>query len=200
MDRPLDRLAHLRKKAGFATRRAAADAYGISYETYKKVTQETSGREITEEDAGKVARWHRVTTGWILFGEGTPKGLDQVPLQGLIGAGQEMVEFTNEREETVSTILASPDAVAFEISGDSMLPLAHNGDIVFFGPPVRGKDIRRHMGRECAVTLADGRRFFKVLERGEREDRFDLRSYNAATIRNVEVFEAGPFLGLKRYR
>jgi len=201
MDRPVDRLAYLRKLGGFQSKKAAADSYGVDYETYKKIANEADPRGLpTHEDAQKIAKWHGVTAGWISYGEGTPKGLDQVRLQGEIGAGQEMIEFMDDRNETVSTVLAAPSSVAFEISGDSMLPLACRGDLVFFGPPSKGLDLRQLIGRECAVRLADGRRFFKVLERGDRNDRYDLRSYNAERIRDVEVFEAGPFLALRRRR
>jgi hypothetical protein len=203
MDTTTERLRWLRERENFQTRREAAEAYGVNYDIYKKLTADESPRPLTRKHAARIAAWHGVSVGWLMFGEGLPEGKDRVVVQGSIGAGQEMVEFEDMsgHGRTVSTVIAGPDAAAFEIKGDSMLPLARDRDIVFFGRPHRSAEsLRRLVGRECAVRLADGRRFFKVLEHGSRLGAFDLHSYNAEPIRNVEVFEAGPFLGLRRAR
>lgn len=201
MIKTTERLAWLRQLGEFASKKGAADAYGINYEIYKKLA--SGGRGLTPEHTETIANWHKVSPGWLMFGEGTPKGKMVVPLQGDIGAGQEMIEFvdTSDQGQHVSGLIADPGAVAFRVKGDSMLPLARNADIVFFGRPARGADIRRLIGQECAVRLVDGRRFFKVLERGSRSGVYDLHSYNktAEPIREVEVHEAGPLLGLRRH-
>lgn len=194
-----DRLALLRKRAKLRSKSAAAKAYGIGYEVYKKI--EASGvadpRNLTPEQARDIAAWHGVSPGWLLFGEGAPEGSNQVPLRGKIGAGQEMMLYENANDgETVSAEIADEDTSAFEVEGDSMIPLARNRDIIFVGPPRR--DISALIGRECAVLLHDGRRFLKVIERGSKKDLFDLVSYNAETMRDVSIHSAGILLGIRR--
>jgi hypothetical protein len=197
MDDFVDRLSWLFRDEKFASKRAAADAYGIGYETYKKVAGGREARGLTKEHAEKIARYHRVSAGWLMFGEGTPEGEFSVPLRGYIGAGQEMIPFDDADDgRRTDALLAGPEVSAFEVRGDSMFPVARDKDIAFFGPPRR--DVRRMVGQECAVLLEDGRRFFKVLEAGEHSGIYDLHSYNAEPIRGVEVHEAGRFLGVRR--
>lgn len=195
MDESVERLMWLRKRAEIATKADAARAYGIPYEIYKKL--EDGSRSLTKEHADTIARHHHVSRGWLMFGEGTPNGEFDIPLVGLIAGGQEIVLFDDvEKKATVDALLAGPDAVALEVRGDSMFPLAHNRDIIFVGPPRR--DVARLVGYECAVQLDDGRRMFKVIERGSRPNLYDLRSYNAEPLRDVAIHSAGPFIGVRR--
>jgi phage repressor protein C with HTH and peptisase S24 domain len=136
-----------------------------------------------------------------MFNEGTPKGEFDVPLRGFIAAGQQVTFFEDigQAEGSTNGLLGGPDTSAFEVRGDSMYPLAKQGDIAFFGPPVRGRDIARLVGRECIATLEDGHRYFKTIEKSSKGQRYyDLRSYNADTIHDVEIHEAGAFVGLRR--
>jgi phage repressor protein C with HTH and peptisase S24 domain len=198
MDDTAERLQWLRKKGGLPSKSTAAKAYGIAYEIYKKM--ESGERSLTREHAETIALWHTVSRGWLMFGEGTPEGEVTVPLIGEIGGGQEVSLFPGSEEhyEPASALIASHDAVAFRVRGNSMYPLAHDGDLIFIGPPRRGRDMARLIGKECGVLLEDGRRFFKVLERGSRDGLYDLHSYNAEPLRGVEVHSAGAFQGLKR--
>lgn len=194
-----DRLAYLRKRGKLRSKAAAAKAYGIGYEVYKKIDAHNPAdpRNLTAEQAKDIAAYHRVSVGWLMFGEGAPDGVNAAPLQGKIGAGQEMMLYDNlDTDGIISTEIASAGSVAFEVEGDSMRPLAHDRDILFVGPERR--DIDSLIGVECAVLLEDGRRFFKILEHGPRKGKYDLISYNAAPIRDVAVHSAGPLLGIKR--
>ncbi len=198
MDDTVERLQWLRKKGNLPSKRAAARAYDVPYELYKKI--EAGERALTREHAETIALWHGISRGWLMFGEGTPEGEVTVPLIGEIGGGQEVSLFPGGEEsyEATSALIAGHDAVAFRVRGDSMMPLAHDGDVIFVGPPRRGRDLSRLIGKECAVLLEDGRRFFKVLERGARDGVYDLHSYNAEPLRGVAVHSAGAFQGLKR--
>ncbi len=199
MNSVVDRLALLRKRGKLRSKAAAAKAYGIGYEVYKKIEAHNASdpRNLTPDQARDIAAFHGVKPGWLMFGDGSPDGSNQVPLQGKIGAGQELMLYENVDDgETVSTEIAEVDAAAFEVEGDSMIPLARNKDIVFVGPARR--DIGALIGKECAVLLEDGRRFLKVIERGSKKGLYDLVSYNAETIRDVSVHSAGPLLGVRR--
>ena len=197
-DEMADRLEWLRRRDALPSRSGAARAYAIPYEIYKKIA--AGDRPLTRAHAATIALWHGVSAGWLMFGEGTPTGEVTVPLIGEIGGGQVVQLFPGGEEsyEPVSALIAGHDSSAFRVRGDSMYPLAHDGDLIFVGPPRRGRELIRLLGRECAVLLEDGRRFFKVLERATRDGFFDLHSYNAEPLRNSEVHSAGAFQGLKR--
>jgi SOS-response transcriptional repressor LexA len=194
-----ERIAFLGKRMGWTTLSQAAEAYGIKYESFKKIASHNASdpRGLTVDNALKIARFHKISPGWLMFNEGRPGGIKGIPLEGKIGAGQEMMIFENPgNEEPIPFEIVGVEATALEVDGDSMLPLARDGDIVFVGPS--RKDIRTLVGQECAVLLEDGRRFFKVIENGSEKGRFDLRSYNAARIENVEIHSAGPLLAIRR--
>lgn len=197
MQELLDRLRQLREKAGFKTLKEAADRYGVGYETYKKAAKDTN-RPLRPDDIERVARWHKVTAGWLMFGEGPPTGFDTVEIMGEIRAGQAIVPFDDERYEPISISLGDTSGAAFIVSGNSMFPLAHDRDIIFVGRERKGKDVKTLIGHECAITLQDSSRLFKVLERGSKDGYYDLHSYNAEPLRDAEVHSAGRFLGLKR--
>lgn len=195
----VDRLMFLRKRAKLPTKARAAVAYGIGYEVYKKIESHRANdpRNLTSEHAVAIAGYHGVSPGWLMFGEGSPEGFTTIKLGGQIGAGQEIHLFDdNESHETVSSEIATADARAFEVKGDSMRPLALEHDYIFVGPERR--DIAALIGCECAVLLDDGRRFFKVIENGSKKGLYNLISYNADAIRDVAVHSAGLFLGLRR--
>jgi phage repressor protein C with HTH and peptisase S24 domain len=196
MDDSVDRLTWLREQAQLRSLSAAAEAYGVDYETYKKMAR--GDRKLTKQHVEPIASYHRVSPGWIMFGEGTPAGEAKVPLAGFIAAGQEITLFDDigQAADLVDALIAGPEARAFEVHGNSMFPLAREGDVIFVGPERR--DFPRLIGADCIVYLDDGRRLFKVIERGSKPGLYDLHSYNEQPLRDVAVHSAGPFLGLKR--
>lgn len=196
-----DRLSFLRRQKDWTSMTQAAKAYGIGYEVYKKMASHASSdpRNLTVENATIIAAKHKVSLGWLMFGEGSPEGFHRVDVVGEIGAGQAIHAFDDtEAFEKVSSEIASADGAAFEVKGDSMYPLARDGDMIFVGPERKGKDVADLIGSECAVVLEDGRRFFKVIENGSKRGLYNLVSYNADPIRDVAIHSAGLFLGLRR--
>lgn len=194
MNDTVDRLLLLQKQGKFASKSAAAKAYGIPYESYKKLV--SGERGLTRELCEQIADYFGISRGWLMFGDGTPDGEGSIEVSGFIAAGQQITLFEDGGHSRISAFVAAGGTAAFEVRGDSMFPVARERDIVIFGPERR--DVTRYIGTECAVVLEDGRRFFKVLERGSRPGRYDLHSYNAEPMRDVEVHSAGPFLALKR--
>lgn len=193
MDTPANRLRFLRERKGFTTAVAAAQAYGWNKYTYAQ--HENGTRDISRKAAERYGAAYRRAGGWILYGDKTSAdAMPRIRFCGIIGAGQEVFP-SNDIDRYIDAVVADPDAVAFEVTGDSMLPLAASGDVLFFAPPSPPADL---IGRECIVELVDGRRMFKRLKRGSRPDVFDLESYNASTIEDVRVIRAGRFLGLRR--
>lgn len=173
---------------------AASRAFGWPKET---LTQHENGtRPLSRQAAERYAAAFGVGAGWLLYGDRSSKGSKGpfVRFGGIIGAGQQVFP-SDQLDGSTEGIVADEDAEAFEVKGDSMLPLAHPGDVVFFGSP---RPPSRLIGRECLVELTDGMRLFKTIERGSRAGLFDLVSYNASPLRDVEIVKAGPFLGVRR--
>lgn len=195
MTTPAERLRQLRELKGFTTAVAAAQAYGWNKYTYAQ--HENGTREISRKAAHRYGLAYRKPGGWILYGDKAPaEPLPRVKFEGIIGAGQEVFP-SNDMDRFIDATIADPDAAAFEVTGDSMLPLAASGDILFFAPPIPPTDL---VGRECIVELDDGRRLFKRLRRGSRPGLYDLESYNASIIEDAHVLRAGRLIGLRRCR
>lgn len=191
-----DRIEQLRRRDGIKSARDAAARWGIGYEMAKKLI--SGERGLSDETAESIASHHRVSLAWLKFGEGSLTGSLEVPIIGFVAAGNEVVLFDDIRDagETTS-VLADPDSSsALVVKGDSMHPLARDGDTIFVGAWKR--ELTRMVNSECAVVLQDGRALFKTIRRGSRPGFYDLLSYNAADILDQEVLKAAQFLGLKR--
>lgn len=189
---PCDRLRAERKKR-YATAIMAAEAFGWTKSTY--VSHENGTREISRDAAERYAKAFRVKAGWLLYGETAPPAEKSgvVRMGGIIGAGQEV--WPDNDYEEIESSLAGDVVEAFRVSGDSMRPVARDGDLLFFG---RARTPKNLIGRECIVELEDGRRFFKILRRSHVAGRFDLESYNADPIEGVAVVRAGELLAIRR--
>jgi repressor LexA len=119
----------------------------------------------------------------------------QVPMIGNIGAGGLIAYLADDQEPATVAHPPTPqrNIVAFEVSGDSMLPKYEARDIIYISREHDGV-LKGYLDRYCAVHLADGGTYLKILTRGTRPDRFTLRSLNAADMVDVEVLWASPVL------
>jgi phage repressor protein C with HTH and peptisase S24 domain len=122
-------------------------------------------------------------------------GVASVPLLGEIGAGGAIAFFKDDHEfETVPRPPLSPGPLmALCVAGESMLPKYEPGDIIYVRRDHDGV-LPTYMGEYCAVHLADGGTYLKILAEGSQPDRYTLRSLNAADMTNVEVIWAAPVL------
>jgi hypothetical protein len=119
---------------------------------------------------------------------------EPVFLVGKIGAGGAILfEENPEPEEVPRPPAARGSLVALQVQGDSMLPRYDEGDIIYIKREHEGV-LPQYIGFHCAVHLADGGTFLKILEAGTEPGRYTLRSHNAADMRNVEVVWAAPVL------
>src|SRR3954463_8714657 len=118
-------------------------------------------------------------------------GLNSVPIMGRVGAGASIEpEHEQVPPEGLGEIeLPFPigeDTIAFEVTGDSMLPKYENGDIIVVFREQR-HPLSSFYGEEAAVRLKTGERYLKTIGRGKWASLVNLKSFNAKPIVGVKV-------------
>jgi repressor LexA len=117
-------------------------------------------------------------------------GLNAVPVMGRVGAGA-VIEPDHEQvppEGLGEVELPFPieeELVAFEVSGDSMVPKYENGDVIVCYREQR-HPLSSFYGEEAAVRLKTGERYLKTIERGKGQGLVNLSSFNAKPINGVK--------------
>jgi repressor LexA len=117
--------------------------------------------------------------------------LNFVPIMGRVGAGaviepdQEQVPPEGIGEIELPFPIAE-ETVAFEVSGDSMLPKYENGDVIVVYREQR-HPLSSFYGEEAAVRLKTGERYLKTIERGKSPNQVNLTSFNAKSINGVKL-------------
>src|SRR3982075_3495745 len=117
--------------------------------------------------------------------------LNSVPIMGRVGAGA-IIEPEHEQvpPEGLGRIELpfpiSEETVAFEVSGDSMLPKYENGDVIVVFREQR-HPVSSFYGEEAAVRLKTGERYLKTIERGKSATLVNLTSFNAKPINGVRL-------------
>lgn len=123
-----------------------------------------------------------------------------VPVIGVIAAGEAWKPVDDARSsDAVGFDLGANDTVAFEVRDDSMAPVYRNGDFLICNRQY-GPHADNLIGKDCLVrTVADGC-FVKILKRGSRTGRFNLKSYNPMQddIEDVELRWVAPVVWIKR--
>ena len=117
--------------------------------------------------------------------------LNSVPIMGRVGAG---ATIEPEHEQVPPEGLGEIDLpfpiedelVAFEVSGDSMLPKYENGDVIVCYRDQR-HPLSSFYGEEAAVKLKTGERYLKTIERGKGTGLVNLSSFNAKPINGVKL-------------
>jgi repressor LexA len=117
--------------------------------------------------------------------------LNYVPIMGRIGAGAVIEpEYEQVPPEGLGEIELpfpiSGEAIAFEVSGDSMLPKYENGDVIVVYREQR-HPLASFYGEEAAVRLKTGERYLKTIERGKSPSMVNLTSFNAKPITGVKL-------------
>jgi repressor LexA len=117
--------------------------------------------------------------------------LNYVPIMGRIGAGAVIEpEYEQVPPEGLGEVELpfpiSGETIAFEVSGDSMLPKYENGDVIVVYREQR-HPLASFYGEEAAVRLKTGERYLKTIERGKSPSMVNLTSFNAKTIIGVKL-------------
>ncbi len=117
--------------------------------------------------------------------------LNSVPIMGRVGAGA-TIEPEDEQVppeglgEVELPFPISGETIAFEVSGDSMLPKYENGDVIVVYREQR-HPLASFYGEEAAVRLKTGERYLKTIERGKSPSMVNLTSFNAKPINGVKL-------------
>lgn len=113
-----------------------------------------------------------------------------VRVVGRIGAGAEILPDTEQvpPEGLFEIEIPFPvpeNAVAFEVSGDSMWPRYDDKDVVLCWR--EGTNASEIIGWEAAVKTSDGKRYLKRIVSGSKARLYNLESFNAPVIRDVKL-------------
>jgi len=117
--------------------------------------------------------------------------LNSVPIMGRVGAGAS-IEPEHEQVppeglgEVELPFPMADETIAFEVSGDSMLPKYENGDVIVVFREQR-HPLSSFYGEEAAVRLKTGERYLKTIERGKSPSLVNLKSFNAKPISGVKL-------------
>ncbi|MBO9099979.1 MULTISPECIES: XRE family transcriptional regulator [unclassified Rhizobium] len=161
----------------------AAEAMGVSRGQYIKL--ERGERRLTSDYISLAAKAFDVRASEVID---DPRP-ETVPLMGYIGAGAEIEpdfeQTPPEGLEQIDVPFPLPDdMIAFEVRGDSMLPVFKNRSIIIVYREQK-RPIDAFYGEEAAVRTSDGRRFIKTIMRSSQG--VNLMSWNAPAIENVEL-------------
>ena len=118
-------------------------------------------------------------------------GLNAVPIMGRVGAGATIEPDVEQVPpeglgEVELPFPISGETVAFEVTGDSMLPKYENGDVIVVYREQR-HPLASFFGEEAVVRLKTGQRYLKTVERGKAPNTVNLTSFNAKPINGVKL-------------
>lgn len=190
-DRPA-RLKLARENAGFDSPRAAAKHFHWNENTYK--SRENGLRDFGVDEAQVYGRAFNVSWIWLVSGQGEVRRNNVVILSGLIGAGgevdQNFRQTYGENVVEIEVLVPIPiDVQAYEVWGDSMLPRYEAGDVVLIRKI--GAEPWEFLDKIALVTTSQGNRYLKRIRKGEAEGKYNLESFNAELLKNVEITEVG---------
>jgi len=172
--------------------RAAALRHGWTPSTY--ASHENGQTPLPVEAAYEYGRAFKASPGWLLTGEG-PKVAPGLTVAGEVGAGAEIVPFPDSNSQEPEPVVEPPPGMPLDtqvvvVRGNSMYPRYFEGEKLFYRRETR--DPGELIGRECVVHLADGRMLVKIIRKGSRKNRFNLESWNAATLEDQRIEWAAP--------
>lgn len=141
---------------------------------------------------------------WVLDDEIPSQNLAKrlIPVVGYVGAGAEVFCIDDHAKggglDEVEAPLPgmSKSSVAVRVRGNSMEPAFYDGDLIFYDSNDNG-DLMHLLGKECVVSLKDGRKFIKILKRRTNGDWY-LHSNNSEPIMDIEVEWAAKVEVIKR--
>lgn len=130
--------------------------------------------------------------------DGDAPGAMQIPITGIVG--REVWTAADDAQARLAAFdIGGNDTITLEVRGNDMAPVYRDGDVLFcnrqFGP-----NADNLIGLDCALRTASGDNYIKILKRGSRPGRFNLKSYNPAIddIEDVALQWVAPVAWIKR--
>lgn len=160
--------------------------------TQSTVTRWESGSEPSGKMLAAIADYANTTVERLIGADslsGSP--VDQIPVVGYVGAGAAVIPFDDyPKGDGLDHVDRPPfvkgQAVAVEVRGDSLLPVAEDGwRLIYTGNQTVIED--EVLNKLCVVQLVDDRVLVKRLVRGSEPRRYHLLSTNAPAMENVEI-------------
>lgn len=181
-----NRIRELREQQGL-TIEDMAERTAISVSYLSRL--ESGARNLSVKNIERIAAALSVDRAQILAKSGAPANA-VIAVMGRIGAGAEILpeeeQVPPEGLYEIETMFPLPeDAIAFEVSGESMWPRYDDGDVIVCWR--QGINAEEILGWEAAVRTSTGHRYLKRVLRGAEHGTFDLESHNAAPIRGVRI-------------
>ena len=155
----------------------------------QNVSRWASGeRELTPAFAEQIAPILNTTAASLLLLRSTEAF--RVPLGGRIVGGGVIDISTNHDEPgleyEVELSVQVPDAtVAYQVVGESMMPVYRPDTVIICR--AHTPEIDRYLGRELAVGTIEHGRMLKTVHAGSKPGLYDLESFNAKLMRDVEL-------------
>jgi transcriptional regulator with XRE-family HTH domain len=119
-----------------------------------------------------------------------------VAIKGFIQDTEEVHEFSDNENRVFH--MASSEAkepFAVEIRGNGLWPVYRQGDLVIYD---QGAPIADACGRECVVTLNDGKTLIRWLFNGSRPGLYRLVSHREPEIHDISIKSAHPVVFVRR--
>lgn len=122
-----------------------------------------------------------------------------IPVVGYVNSSETWTPAANEAEASIDFEVGGHDTIALEVKGDSMAPVYRHGDVLIchrrYGPHADNL-----IGLDCVVRTMRGDHVLKILKRGSRPNRFNLKSYNPVIddIEDVALAWAAPVSWIRR--
>lgn len=137
---------------------------------------------------------------WLKEGVAPEIATTVVPIMGYVGAGAEIEpEFEQVPEgglhQVEIPITLPDDLIAFEVRGESMLPMYRPGMvIVTYRDKIR--QVEMFYGEDAVVKTRDGRRLVKTILKGSSPTTVNLFSMNDRLIEDVELEWIGEIVAI----
>lgn len=172
----------------------AAELSEDAIRNIRRAAKDDTRSGVSTNTIDKLAPVLKASVNWLLTGEGEPKKR-QVQKVGYVGAGQAIVPFEADESEWVEAPPeVTPDTVAVEVRGPSMLPAFDDGYLLYYSQKLPPAEM---VNKRCVVQLANGSMLVKTLRRGNSAGLWNLGSLNAYDIEDQVVEWAAPIDWIK---